>query len=221
MILLCISFINDFMNFYVPRFFTLSIHIWYRESHQPVKHQWSAGTPRGSHLNYPEGPPVRRGWSQHQRGRSLFCREWTYIHFFFKASARDVYASFPDYRSHDSATGVVTHAWRQHARKFPSRATDSLTRGSTRKDLTCWIFTTGHGPWSRNLLWQKSKVRMRQSWGSAFCSCSVQCLLARQLVRRSVVRPLNRVVCGGLQRQCLTLWRLDWRKKKLNFGCVV
>ena len=44
----------------------------------------------------------------------------------------------------------------------------------------------------------KCKVRMHQSQGSAICSCSVRCLLARLLVRGRVVWPLRSIVCRGL-----------------------
>lgn len=51
-----------------PRVLPLSVYIWYRESHQPVQHQWCSGSPCCPHQHHPEGPAVRRGWSQHQWG---------------------------------------------------------------------------------------------------------------------------------------------------------
>lgn len=50
------------------RVLPLSVHVRYRESHQPVQHQWCSGSPCCPHQHHPEGPAVRRGWSQHQWG---------------------------------------------------------------------------------------------------------------------------------------------------------
>lgn len=52
----------------LTRVLPLSVYIWYRESHQPVQHQWCSGSPCCPHQHHPEGPAVRRGWSQHQWG---------------------------------------------------------------------------------------------------------------------------------------------------------
>ena len=92
-----------------------------------------------------------------------------------------------DSRSHDSTTGIVTHALRHQILQSVAR----LTRGSTREDLSCRIFTTGRGPRSLTIL-LKSRVRMRQWWVSAICSCVVS---ARTTARERLVRPLSRVLC--------------------------
>lgn len=52
----------------LSRVLPLSLYVWHRESHQPVQHQWCSGSPCCPHQHYPEGPAVRRGWSQHQWG---------------------------------------------------------------------------------------------------------------------------------------------------------
>ncbi len=52
------------------RLLPLSIHLWHREPHQPVQHQWSPGAPCCPHLHHPEGPAVCGGWSQHQWGQA-------------------------------------------------------------------------------------------------------------------------------------------------------
>ena len=59
-----------------------------------------------------------------------------------------------DSRSHNSATGIVTHAWRHHARKFSSLAIDSWVQ-PWRLDMS----NLHHWSWTlvAHLLWQKVK----------------------------------------------------------------
>lgn len=52
------------------RLLPLSVHLWHREPHQSVQHQWSPGAPCCPHLHHPEGSAVCGGWSQHQWGQA-------------------------------------------------------------------------------------------------------------------------------------------------------
>lgn len=53
------------------RLLSLCVHLWHREPHQSVQHQWSLGAPCCPHFHHSERLAVRGGWSQHQWGQGL------------------------------------------------------------------------------------------------------------------------------------------------------
>ena len=119
-----------------------------------------------------------------------------------------------DSRSRDSATGIVTHAWSQHARTFP------------RRDIASWVQSWG---FDMSNLSSRLVVDLDRPFAmvKVKCACAsrgaqhsarimyVRCLLPRLLVRRRVVRPLSSVVCGGL------LFRNQKELVSQNTLCIV
>lgn len=64
--LLFLMNVNGALFFF--RFLPLSVHLWHREPHQPIQHQWNTSAPCSPHLHPAERAPVCGGGNQHQWG---------------------------------------------------------------------------------------------------------------------------------------------------------
>lgn len=65
------SVVNEDNGVLCLRFLTLSVHLWHREPHQPVQHQWNTSAPCCPHLHPAERAPVCGGRDQHQWGDNV------------------------------------------------------------------------------------------------------------------------------------------------------